>query len=410
MKRLLFYFPSCGPGGIQSIILRMADASAQTGHQITIIDSHDGYISKNLNRSLSGSECINLIISNRIDNLHISSDHIFVCFNHQLVIAKKFHQVYNINFIYWDVHSNTLAELLSIKAFSQTLIKISPKRLFLRLQLESRLITIDKVSEHYLHYLSGNSSPISVLGIPISLGKKPRSTLNAFSNIVRIVYIGRSVDWKVIPFLYCAKKIKEVYRFNRLIWDVYTDSAIEFQRISDTLEFSGDFDLNYHENYTIDEIWKNEFERVSICIGMGTAQFESALLNIPTLLVPAITDKNLLEEYDPIWVHTLPDYVLGYDESTKYAFESIDGSSFLRLSHGPLKCNAETFKSIDFFACHAREIYAHSSILLKLLNIAKNTSNVDSSYIFKIPEVFIGISWQYFILSVKSLFRLLRLR
>lgn len=402
-KKLLLYFPATGPGGVQSIILRFAEAAYRLKVPISIIDHPRGYISEKISLNYLIGRYVNLVISDSLDKLSLSDDHTFICFNHQLPVAGKLYFLYGINFVFWDVHSITIQDMLSIKLFNRKILSISPKRFLKQIQQDFKIITIDAVSAENLKTITGVNDMVTVIGIPITVKQQPIISFNPSLNPLRVVYIGRAVDWKVFPFIYCAKKLLTTYENTKFQWHVYTDDANKFLELATKIVFSSSLKLNIFENFTVDDIWLKELDKASLCIGMGTSQFESLLLNLPTLLIPAIADELELEKFDPVWAHTLPDFVFGCDASTLVIFENVYAARCIRLTDKKFNWSDEDFNRISAYSERARLLYSSELIFLKVIDICATNGEYDSYKTLSFAEVRLSNTWNNLVTKLKKL-------
>lgn len=326
MSKLAFFFPSSGPGGVQSIIIRLIK-HAYTNHlPFVVLDYDGGYVSSQIKEFSDDAFMKHVVIVDTLRECYFMSDYTFVAFNWQIDLAEFFERHFKSSFIYWDVHSISLDNILNLCLFGRCLKSQNSRRFLSVLTEESRVLTIDLISKNYIEEKSGSDN-VTVTGIPIShLTDNIHFTLPPPSNGIHIVYIARAVDWKVIPFHYCLLKVIAKYSNFPISCHIYTDDRDRFIELmpNDSSVLDLGCELTIFDGFSMDEIVSRERERVNLSIGMGTSQFELLTYGVPALLIPAITDIDLLMRFEPIWTHLLPDYVYGFDQSTVDCFYRID--------------------------------------------------------------------------------------
>lgn len=404
MSNLVFFFPANGPGGVQSIIIRLIEHSFYNDLPNIVVDYPDGYISNQLKKISNDLFVKHVVIVNTLDECDLLSRRFtFVAFNWQLQLAYFFQNKFETNFVYWDVHSIALNDILHLKLLGKRLKYQSPTKLLSVLTNESRVLTIDLVSKKYLEKMS-NSTNIAITGIPISHSEKPEFfDIPLPQNGLHIVYIGRAVDWKVLPFYYCLKKIVSQYSHLPITCNVYTDDIEKFSECFSVDYLCFDFKVCFFEGYSVEDIIRVERNKVNLSIGMGTSQFELLTYGVPTLLIPAVTNKKTLEEFQPIWSHLLPSYIYGFDESTATVFKNIELPESISLNDSGFNWSNSDINNVREVSSSILMNYSSESVLKTLMYQA---SIAKSSYsnAWSLIEVKLYILWDSFIQRVKVIF------
>lgn len=378
MKKLAFFFPANGPGGVQSIIIRLIKYAFEKRLPFIVLDYKDGYVASQIERISIDAFREHVIIVKSLSECHFMSDYTFVAFNWQLNFAYLFQTKYKSNFIYWDVHSTSLKHLLDISVFGRCLLSLSTENLICSLASESRILTIDLVSKKLLQRISF-SDDIIVTGIPIT---SPKSNFIFSSpvteNVLNVVYIGRAVDWKVIPFLYGLSKVIDQYSSYKIKCNVYTDCKEEFVKLLPIFYLDLNCVLSFFDGFSMDEIIKKEDGLVNLSIGMGTSQFELMIFGVPTLLIPAIVDDKRLSEFEPIWTHLLPPYVYGFDESTSSIFTEIELPKNISLNDAGFLWKPQQLEIVKEKSLNVLDLYSSENICNILLSRADDANSAPS--------------------------------
>lgn len=403
MKKLAFFFPANSPGGVQSIIVRLIKFAFDNKLPFIVIDYKNGYVSSQIKKLSLDAYNKHVIIVKSLSECNFMSEYTFVAFNWQLKFAYFFQKKFKSNFIYWDVHSTSLKQLLDISIFGVRIFSLSTRNLISSLVRESRVLTIDLVSKELLQRMSF-SDDIVVTGIPITTPYSGFNlTLPEKEGVLNIAYIGRAVDWKVIPFFYGLSKVIEKEFSYKVKCNVYTDSKVDFISLLPDGYVELDCELNFYEGFSMDEIIKKENGVVNLSMGMGTSQFELMIFGVPTLLIPAVVDEKLLSEFEPIWTHLLPPYVYGFDESTAYLFNSIELPENISLGDAGFSWRKRQLELVEEAACKALALYSSENICNILMSRVDNVGDLKSQAWNNVPfKIF--IFWTTVVDIVKKVF------
>jgi hypothetical protein len=404
MTKIVFYQPSSGPGGIQSIITRISQFAENSSNiYVVILASPGDWLWKEICAlNFKNNKVILVDCNNPRFNF---KGYTFISFNYQLNVAYFLYKNFNINFIFWDVHSATIPDILNFKIFNKILKKINSSFLVHELIRENRVITIDLLSSISLLKFSkyNGMDDISISGIPIDTNIKPKCSFNRIDEKLHIIYIARAVSWKIFPFFDCLKKIQLKFPDKIISCSVYTDNISYFK----SHFYSHDFintEVSFYSGYGLNEIWDREISKVSLAIGMGTAQFESLMLNIPTLTILASDNRDLIKSSDPIWLHTLPNFVFGYDDESINYWKLIDTKNAEYLSTSNFSWNQREYNAIKTYSDLARNLYSVNFLIqifdFKIKNLSSD-SYLYNSRIFKIKYYY-----DMFIKKIKFIVRI----
>ena len=409
-KSIYLYFPCKGPGGIQSIIIRLLIEAADFNKRVFLIDHDDSYLQDQIKRRRPEAWNNNIFIVGDISEFRFPSNSCLIVFNWQLplLLNLKSRTGEHLDYIYWDVHSASIKQAFSIRLFGRSLFQFNAGKILKCLSLENRLLTIDKVSELYIQKLARENISLLVTGIPVQaesafeidderIYRSSRSSIN-------VVYIGRAVDWKVYPFVAAVKLLKN--RYNKKIdIKIYTDCVADFNRLLEN-SFSGDQSIQLFEGYSVSEIIGRERNWVTLSIGMGTSQFELFLLGVPTLLIPATIDAEVINYIEPMWVHLMPEYVFGFDDESIAAISSICDVRHAMLSESCFEWSPSQLSEVSESASNIMRIYSPGYILNLIFNVINDqrppTSFLYGSYYFKIIY-----RWQRIVILIKNLVNLI---
>jgi len=139
---------------------------------------------------------------------------------------------------------------------------------------------------------------------------------------------------------------------------------------------------------------------------MGTSQFELFLLGVPTLLIPATIDAEVINYIEPMWVHLMPEYVFGFDDESIAAISSICDVRHAMLSESCFEWSPSQLSEVSESASNIMRIYSPGYILNLIFNVINDqrppTSFLYGSYYFKIIY-----RWQRIVILIKNLVNLI---
>jgi hypothetical protein len=404
-KRLFFYFPTDGPGGVQSIIIRILTNSRESCEAVYLLDHRDCFIQNQIRLRTPSTFETNVIIVDNVVDFKFPNDACLVVFNWQLpTLAKILEKSRQLDYLYWDVHSEAVAGMLNIGLFGRCLVRQSSHRVLRVLMAERRLLSIDIVSAELIRQIANCSGSIGVTGIPININNYSGNNLSinccSAKDRVNIVYIGRAVEWKVTPFTWAIHAIAKRYPKRLLFVRVYTDNKIKFSKLlGDSISFCSSTLI--FEGYNMPEIIARESSWATLSIGMGTSQFELFSIGIPTLLIPATINQQILDQNEPFWVHLMPDFVFGFDDHSFSAFQNIIGTQRARLSAVVFEWDRDDLVRVSIAARKINRIYSVENTLKVLMAFGK-IPRKSSTEVFDLIEVRVLNIW----VTVKNRVRL----
>ena len=404
-KCIYFYFPCTGPGGIQSIIIRLLIEGLAFQKRVFLIDHNDSYLQNQIKLRCPEAWNSNVFLVGHISEFIFPPNSCLILFNWQLplLIELKSNSDIFLDYLYWDVHSGSIKQAFSIRLFGKKLLQFNAGKILKSLSVENRLLTIDKVSELYIQKLANENISLLVTGIPVQAESAfeidSERVFKSSQHSINIVYIGRAVDWKVYPFIAAVKLLKNKYN-KRIEVRIYTDSVDDFNKLLAD-GFSGNQSIHIFEGYSVSEIINRERNWVTLSIGMGTSQFELFFLGVPTLLIPATIDAEIMKNVEPMWVHLMPEYVFGFDDESIVAISSICDVRHAMLSESNFEWLPTQLLDVSISASNIKRIYSPGYILDMIFNFL-NADRSPFSFLHGAYEVKIISRWQRIVLFIKN--------
>lgn len=369
---MIFFFTNCvlGPGGGQSIMVRVANELASRRIPCAILDIPSGFIWKSLAKNQS--DYVKLVsIEGRqdLDGIVSESDTVIAFQQHALLLATYFSQS-NPRLLIWDISGfdwwdGFLSRGRPRWIMESGLMKRWRKRLALQCAAAKGIVFLNEVSrlsfQNTMECLSVGVGPIIPVPVPMPLQRPPLTRIVTAGNITHGVYIGRSEPWKVSP----AKRIAQDFVLNnRIRLTVITDDVETFRQSlnieCNNIDFIEGLSGKHLETYLLDE--------ADVCFGMGTACLEGARLGLPSILCDFTMDGSAFPpEYGYRWLFNEDSFSLGRKIGNIEKVPGFSGSEIL----SQLKCSSEEIGKRCWDAVSER--YEISSVVGKLLTSVQET-------------------------------------
>ena len=320
-KKLFFFFPYRGVGGVPILFLRIAHyLSNLNKYDLYLIDYKDGYMAKNYNKDKN----IKLLLYNPNENITFNSTDIILFQSMSFFLMPK-NLRYNADakIIFWNLHPyNLFGYAARISRFKNKIVQSIFHMLFRTLIYSKDRKVVDLLQKNKsLFFMDGENleqtekllkinieNPI-YLPLMIDGGENIKFGYVQDSENLNCVWIGRIADFKVHVLAYTVKQI-EKYCISKNI------------NCSFTIVGDGDF-LQYLQgelvNLSIKVIYVNHINSsdvkdflkgIDVAFGMGSSALDTAKYGVPTVLLD-FTYEKILKDYRFNWLFNTENYTLG---------------------------------------------------------------------------------------------------
>lgn len=145
----------------------------------------------------------------------------------------------------------------------------------------------------------------SAENVYLKRNEKTNDTLN-------LTYIGRSVDWKMMPLKKILQDCAAAATNKNIIISIVVDSHSELKKYINTDNYNSNskITIDVQENMLPSDINDFLLQKSDIHFAMGTAALEAAKLGVPTILVDSST-KEFPADYRYKWLYQTTGYSLG---------------------------------------------------------------------------------------------------
>jgi hypothetical protein len=358
-------------GGYTTLLLTLIKELNKQNQEVVLINFADGLIANELKKEGVTVKIIDLDTINwkDVDKQFFSTD-IFII----TVFDEIYHHFLKINprFVYYDI--NDFIGRISAYKFNFKF-RSWGRKLVSRLLAANSLFFMDDTSPYNIkEQFDLEVKHPHFLPIPVSVPSENKylQRTHLTGGILHMTYIGRSVNWKMMPLKKVLADCSGASKEKKIMFTVLVDNKSEVKRFInvDAME-TPNFTINVIENMLPSSI--NEFllATADIHFGMGTAALDAAKLGIPTILVDyATTDFPAGYKYK--WLYETRNYNLGKNLDTLLPGEN--GISMEELVNIAMSDDSalERFSG----SCHQYVLDNHAvnKIVHKLISLCSNAT------------------------------------
>lgn len=405
-KNYIFYFPCYDVGGVSILFIRYAEYLAKTTKiDIYIIDYPNGYMSKNINKSL-----VNFIPYSSIHKMILPSNSLIILQSDlPWGIPLNFLCDDSTNVFFWNCYPFNL-----IPVFPSIISDFTNRSLFFtKLVLNTLLLTAKKKSVSFLNLLLANNSISFMDGpnydttkfclstnidrkkfLPVSIHSSSSILQNKNKwdlDFLNFCWVGRLADFKISILnkvlkdteQYCKDFRKKINFYivgsGKMNHRLYKTTASEYLKI---------IQINYMSPSELDIFLRD----IHCIFAMGTSALEGAKLAIPTILLDFSYGK-IPSNYNYQFIYSAQNFSLGEPIRSRYNKEGLKLEELISM------LNNQTGQ-------RCFEYFLHNHSLTKNIDdFIEQTKNSTLSYNHLIKQNFVKkpkfyIFWQF----IKSIF------
>lgn len=287
MKKYLFIYEHLNIGGIETLIVRLANALAERGDDITLLLFADGELVHALNLKvkvfiIERSQAIyaDKGIHNLIQDCEIIKSDVVMSFNPTSAIfaAKLSKSLVNVTFLTGVYHPRAYF-------YDQdNLFKRTINKVFFNTLKENQFFFMNKdVRKNHENYFHKFYSQVAILPIPLKLPETLNPKKVTDKEVLRICTIGRFTAFKKYNF-YMTEVVDELLKIGHSIeFHIYGHGPLESEITSliakmknpSKVKMMGKLDYN---------LLPSTFSKYDLFIGMGTSVLEASIYGLPAIV------------------------------------------------------------------------------------------------------------------------------
>ena len=316
-KKLYFFFPFKGIGGVPIVFLDVAEKIAQiTQYDVFIIDYKDGYMNSNLSE-----EKVKKIFYSPHEKITFDESSVVIFQSLPLwMIPESLRFNSRTKIIFWNLHPyNLTSYLLKFDKFHISFLKSFIIRFLKNFLMKSEVRTLELFDNHHsIAFMDGeNLRQSSLLKkitnhllIPIATSSPSRmSDGNKKAAVIRCVWIGRIVDFKYHILLYTLQRLDSYSIEHSVQIKFYIVGTGDHLPLLSKLAQKLSIEICF-----VDHIPQAEFplflDNIDIGFAMGKSALDIAKHNVPTILLD-YSYKKIKKDYNYRWLYEISDYNLG---------------------------------------------------------------------------------------------------
>jgi hypothetical protein len=297
-------------GGYTTLLLTLIKELYHQKQEVLLINYAEGLIADELKKANIDIKIIDLDEINwqEIDKKIFSTD---------IFILTKFVDVYqhlftiNPRVIYFDI--NDFICQISDYKFGIKL-PFFGKKLIVKLHAANSLLFMDDTGIFNLKkYFSLDIADPQFLAIPVTVPAENIRIKNIFfnKNSFNLTYIGRSVDWKMMPLKKILDDCATIDNKYSINFSIVVDSIAAFEKFININDYkNANIKINLIENMLPSAVNDFLLQNADIHFAMGTAALDAAKLGIPTIAMDYST-KGFPDNYQYKWIDQMNNYSLG---------------------------------------------------------------------------------------------------
>lgn len=337
-----------GPGGMSTIILKLAKYLTDNGQGIKVMCNDDSYLYKKLSEIKSDS--LFLLAQNKIER---KKWHTYFNENDCLVITSLKNEILelkkaNPKIFFYQVYPDTLLRLNSFKHFN---FKFLNRHLVKKMFQKDAVAIMDLYPKNeVLKKLQLTRYNPPILPVFVEGPYQNSYKINDTIDCLKVTYIGRAAGFKIYPAIKIYKDLAKssALYFNQFEFHIITDKIYQFKT-----EFFKEVDENatnvyFHDNLSGADLTKFLCNNnIHLHFGMGISVLEGAKNGIPSVIVDASYVK-LPNDYRYRWLFDTEGYEVGQILDNDYIYNE---SSYLMVDL------LEKFKNEDFRSEFSEKTY-----------------------------------------------------
>jgi arsenate reductase-like glutaredoxin family protein len=329
-------------GGAQSIQVSLLKSLSKRGEKCKLFDVNGGSVHKAFLETKLPFEFI------EIDKPHSKKDYSKYLTENDLLIVFDGNFFGNLFYfgksdckiLVWEIFYPWVERFIYSRHFPVKFWAQRQEKQILKILVENKaFFFIDYLGKEITERRLNNSiSDSYYLPIPIEVMNIKKNKLKGNDSKITVSYVGRSVDWKINPFIKIINDFKKIISLNNVIFNVVCDDVKIFANVLQKRYIAYEqFEIRYFERLSQEEL-KDVLKESDIHFAMGTAALDGAKQGIPTVVIDACYE-DFPSNYKYRWIFETDKLILG--KVIRKNDQSFDGKHTLSEILSMLKSNKD---------------------------------------------------------------------
>lgn len=318
--KFVFFYPSQILGGAELLFARLAMHLRQQGHEVLLVDVQGGKLSQ-----LLAGQDVEVIVAVRGQPVLLQDAVLITPSSHVMEVRRWIRPHVSLRCVFWTIHpynNRIFPPYLTGLLSTHPRLLYAVNRIFLGHEFAERraslewlmanggLVFMDDECYRQTQEWYGLPASLPPVYLPIPLPEKTASTppRPLRDDDLRLVWIGRLVDFKVHSLLFLAQQLAASAMARRVTL-VIVGTGDEAVATLDKVRALG-LKLDIRGEMSPDDLCRLLETEADLVVAMGTSALEGARLGIPTVLIDA--------SYSPIqngyrfrWLYQTRGFCLG---------------------------------------------------------------------------------------------------
>jgi hypothetical protein len=358
-------------GGAQTIQVLLIEELSKRSEICKLFDVAGGSVYNELVDRNVKFEFVEIELNKNINYSHfLSNDDLLIVFDSNLWSNLYYFRNANCKVLIWEIFYPWVERFVNLRLLpSKQIINILEKDILFEIYKHKAFFFIDYMGKELFEKRIGK--PVdweAFLPIPIKL---ETTFINRKINETDLIisYVGRSVNWKIYPFVKIYNDLVEVYIKNNIIFNVVCDNKDIFSNIvQKNCKFTNNARIEYFENLSLKKL-NNLLLKSDLHFAMGTAALDGAKLGIPTILIDAC-EYPLPKNYKYRWIYQTNNLVLGKIINEK--FNIFDGKMTMKNILNDIESNYLGISNSSYQ--YVKENHDVTTITNKIIKYSKHAT------------------------------------
>lgn len=347
--KFIFYFEyRSSVGGVTSLYITLFEELIKQKIDFLFFNYHDGIVVQELSKK---GHIIPVIDISEFDWMKLS-DHVT---GEDIIILTSFDECYykfveiNPKILYYNIN-DYLGEISKYKWGLN--MRFLGRKFIQKLDESNSILLMDDTginnAKSKFDYKLKN---LNFLPVPITESNVNNYFKRSASSMeLRLSYVGRSIDWKMMPLKKILNDLKLIIDKPKIRFTIIVDNKEEMKKYIDLPNFENDgFYIEIYENVPPFELPELLLENSDIGFGMGTVVLDYGKLGIPVILMDACR-KELPNHYKYRWNFETEMFCLGkFIDSYLGNFTGLSMKQLIDQAHNnPEFLNANSTKVFEY--------------------------------------------------------------
>lgn len=301
-------------GGAQTIQLSLFKSLSERGERCKLFDVKGGAVHKAFLETGINFEFIEIDKpkSKKDYSKHLTDNDLLIVFDTNFLGSLLYFSNARCKIIIWEIYYPWIERFLYKRNFPVKMLAIQQeKKILNEFVKHNAFYFIDyKGKETAEKRLNTKISDNFYLPIPVIVPAEKRELSGRETTKLMVTYVGRSVVWKINPFIKVLKDFIRYHGTDNVDFIVVCDNITTFKSsLQDKIEEFNQLSIKFYENLSQEDLG-NILSNTDLHFAMGASALDGAKIGIPTVLIDA-SFYDFPENYRYRWIYETTCPILG---------------------------------------------------------------------------------------------------